>query len=86
VHCAAYCSVPVPAAIEAVAGVTVIPVNVAPVTVKLALPETLPVVALMVVVPAAAPVARPPFEIVAVAVLLLDQVTLLVQLDVELSE
>jgi len=41
---------------------------------------------LMVVVPAAAPVARPPFEIVAVAVLLLDQVTLLVQLDVELSE
>jgi len=64
----------------------VIPVNVAPVTVRLALPETLPEVALMVVEPAATPVARPPLEIVAVAVLLLDHVTVEVQLEVELSE
>jgi len=79
--------VPVPAAIEAAAGVTAIPVRVmALLTVRVALPDTLPEVALMVVVPAATPVARPPLEMVAVAVLLLDQVTVVVQLDVELLE
>jgi len=53
---------------------------------RIALPETLPEEALMVDVPAATPVARPPLEIVAVAVLLLDHVTVEVQFDVELSE
>ena len=85
-HCAAYCCVPVPAAIEAVAGVTVTPVSTTRVTLRIALPETLPEEALMVDVPAATPVARPPLEMVAVAVLLLDQVTVVVQLDVELLE
>jgi hypothetical protein len=50
-----YCCVPVPAAIEAVAGVTAIEdsVGVALVTVSAAVPEMLPDVALIVDVPAA---------------------------------
>ena len=60
--------------------------EVAPVTVRVAPPETLPELAWMVVVPAATPMARPPLEMVAVAVLLLDHVTVVVQLDVEPSE
>jgi hypothetical protein len=83
-----YCCVPVPAAIEAVAGVTAIEdsVGVALVTVSAAVPEILPDVAVMVDEPAATPVARPALEIVAAAVLLLDQVTVEVQFEVVLFE
>ena len=73
---------------EAVAGVTEmeVSVGVALVTVSAAVPEMLPDVAVMVDVPAATPVARPALEIVAAAVLLLDQVTVDVQLAVVLFE
>ena len=47
------CCVPVPAAIDDVAGVTAMLVNVAAVTVSALVPETLPEVALMVEEPAA---------------------------------
>jgi hypothetical protein len=86
VQVAANCCVPEPATIEAVAGVTEIPVMVGPVTVRAAVPDTLPEVALIVDEPAAAPVARPALEMVAAAVLLLDQVTVEVQFDVVLFE
>ena len=78
-HRAAYCCDPVPAAIEAVAGLTAIAVSTALVTVSAAVPEILPEAALMVVVPAPIPLARPVPEIVAAAGLLLDQVTVAVQ-------
>ena len=55
-------------------------------TVKVVDPETLPVVALIVVVPAFRAVARPPEVIVAVAVFVEAQVTLLVRFCVLLSE
>jgi hypothetical protein len=61
-------------------------VGVALVTVSAAVPEMLPDVALIVDVPAATPVARPAAEMVAAAVLLLDQVTVDVQLAVVLFE
>jgi len=71
---------------DAVAGVTVMPVMVGAVTVSAAVPETLPEVALIVDEPPATPVARPALEMVAAAVLLLDQVTVEVQFDVVLFE
>ena len=76
------------AAIEAVAGVTAIEdsVGVALVTVRAAVPEMLPEVALMVDEPAATPIARPATEMVAAAGLLLDQVTDEVQFEVVLLE
>lgn len=80
------CWVPVPAAMDAVGGATVMPVMVGLVTASAAVPQTLPEVALIVDEPAATPVARPALEIVAVAVLLLDQVTVEVQVEVVLSE
>jgi hypothetical protein len=76
----------VPAAIDAVAGVTAMLVNVAAVTVRALVPETLPEVALMVEDPAATPVATPAPVIVAAAVLLLDHVTVEVQLPLVLLE
>jgi hypothetical protein len=80
------CCVPVPAAIDDVAGVTAMLVNVAAVTVSALVPETLPEVALMVEEPAATPVATPAPVMVAAAVLLLDHVTVDVQLEVVLFE
>ena len=74
------------ATIDAVAGVTVMPVMVGAVTVSAAVPETLPEVALMVDEPAATPVAMPALEMVAVAVLLLDQAAVEVQFEVVLFE
>jgi hypothetical protein len=78
--------VPVPATMDAVAGVTAMLVKDAAVTVRTLDPETLPEVALMVEVPAATPAAAPAAEIVAAAVLLLDQVTVEVQLELVLLE
>ena len=49
----------VPLAMEGAAGVTAMDTRVAEVTVKVVEPETLPRVALMVVLPALTPVARP---------------------------
>ena len=71
---------------DAVAGVTEMPVMVGLVTVSAAVPETLPEVALMVDEPAATPVASPALDMVAAAVLLLDQVTVDVHVEVVLSE
>jgi hypothetical protein len=79
---AAYCWVPVTAAMEAVAGDREIPVNVAAVTVKVLVALVLPEVAVMVDVPAATPVARPVVLTVAAAALLLDQVTVALQFEV----
>jgi len=86
VQVAAYCCVPVPATIDAVAGVTAMLLNVGAVTVSAPVADRLPEAALMVVVPAATPVAMPALLTVAAAVLLLDQVTVEVQLDVVLFE
>jgi hypothetical protein len=63
---------------EALAGVTVIEVKVAFVTVKLAVPLVAPKAALIVVVPAEEPVAKPLPSIPANAGLDEDQVTALV--------
>jgi hypothetical protein len=71
---------------EAVAGERAIALRVLLVTVKALVAEMLPEVAVMVEVPAATPVAIPALEIVAVAVLLLDQVTVDVQLALVLLE
>ena len=54
-------------------------VKAALVTLRVAVPVTLPEAALMVVVPAATPLASPAAEIVAAAGLLLDPVTVGVQ-------
>ena len=70
-----YCWVPVPAAMEAVAGVREMPVIVALVTVRTLVALVLPEVAVMVDEPAATPVASPVELMVAAAVLLLVQVT-----------
>ena len=59
-----------PTATEGVAGVTAIEISEAGVTVKVAVPETLPDVAVIVVDPTATAVALPPAAMVAVAVLL----------------
>jgi hypothetical protein len=71
---------------EAVAGEIAIALRVLLVTVKALVAEMLPEVAVMVEVPAATPVAIPALVIVAVAVLLLDQVTVEVQLALVLLE
>src|SRR5271166_4381095 len=60
--------------------------SVAAVTVNVVLPETLPLVALIVVLPALSAEARPPPLIVAVVVLDDAHVTLAVRFCVELSE
>jgi hypothetical protein len=86
VQVAEYCCVPVPAAIDAVAGDTVTPVTVAPVTVSALVPCVLPEVAVIVEVPAATPVARPAPLMVAAAGFPLDQVTVEVQFDEVLFE
>ncbi len=83
---AVYCCVPVPATIDAVAGVTAMLLKVGAVTLRAPVAERLPEVALMVVVPAATPVAIPALLTVAAAVLLLDQVTVELQLEVVLFE
>jgi len=75
-----------PSSIEAVVGVSAIPVRVGLVTVKTALAVMLPEAALMVALPGAAALASPLDEIVAAAVLLLDQVTVAVQLELVLFE
>jgi hypothetical protein len=77
-----------PATIETVAGVTVMLVSVGPppaVTVRVAVPEMLPEVAVIVVVPAATPLASPEPLTLAAPVLLVH-VTVVVQLEFELSE
>jgi len=56
------------------------------VTVRAALPLTLPEVALMVVLPAATALAKPLPAMVATAALLLDQATLAVQSELVLLE
>jgi len=83
---AKYCRV-VPTTLVAVAGVTAIEDNVtAAVTVRVAVPEILPEVALMVEVPAALAVATPLLAIVAVVVLDELQVTCVVMSRVAPSE
>ena len=72
--------------IDAVAGLTAMAVSTAPVTVSVAVPETLPEAALIVVVPAPTPLARPAAEIVATTGLLLVHATLALQSAVVLSE
>ena len=81
-----YCCVPVPAAMEAVAGDRTMPVRFGLVTVRAADPETPLKVAVMFALPAATPVARPLPATVAAAVLLLDQLTFDVQFEVVLFE
>ena len=77
-----------PATSDADPGATVMLVRVAlaAATVNGSLPVMLPDVALIVVLPAATPVATPAAEIVAVPVLLLDQVTVDVQMELLPSE
>jgi len=65
----------VPTARLGLAGVTAIDCKVATVTVRVVVPETLPRVAVMIEVPAATPVARPPVEIVATEEVAEAQVT-----------
>jgi hypothetical protein len=74
-----------PLAIEALAGVTAIDCSVAAVTVSTVEPEIAPDVALMVDVPAEAPVAKPPAVIVATAGVAELHVTLPVRFCVLLS-
>ena len=75
-----------PAATDAVAGVTAIEVNTAAVTVRLAVFFTVPGLAVMVAVPAATPLASPVWRpIVAMEVLDEIQLTLVVMFCVELS-
>ena len=81
---AVYCCVPLPALRVAVAGETVMPVSVALVTVRTLVADMVPEVAVMVEVPAATPVARPVLDTVAIAVLLLDHVTVEEQLELVL--
>ena len=79
-----YCWVPVPAAMEAVAGEREMAVNVAPVTVRTLVALVLPEVAVIVDEPAATPVASPAELMVAAAVLLLVQVTVEEQFELVL--
>ncbi len=78
-----------PLAMLGLAGVTAIDTSVAAVTVNVVLPEMLPLVAEMVVLPAAAELARPcdpaALLMVATPMLLEAQVTWLVRFWVELS-
>ena len=75
-----------PLVIEGLAGVTPIEVRVGAVTVSLVFPLTDPRVAVIVELPAATPVAKPPEVMVAFEVVPLAQVTWEVMLAVELSE
>lgn len=75
----------VPFAIERLAAVTAIDINVAGVTVKLVEPTTAPEIACIVLVPAPAAVTNPPAVIVATPVLCELQVTEDVRFRVELS-
>ena len=86
VQVAVYCWVPVPAAIEAVAGETAMLVVVGAVTVTVLVADCPPEVAVMTVVPAATPVTTPAPLTDAVAGLLLDQVTLEAQVEFVLLE
>ena len=81
-----YCCVPVPATIEAVAGVTVMLIMVGAVTVRAALPDVVPDIAFTVDVPAATALASPLALMVAVAGLLLDHETVAVQSELVLLE
>ena len=74
-----------PAAIDGLAGVTAMLCRVAEVTVSTVEPLTSPSVALMLLVPAATPVARPLALIVAVAVVPEAQVTAAVRSRCESS-
>ena len=76
----------VPLAIEGFAGVTAIDTSVGAVTVRVVVPLRAPEAALIVLVPAATPVANPPALIVATLVVCEVQVTVLVKFCVELSE
>src|SRR5271165_6488107 len=75
-----------PATTDGFAWVTAMDTSVAAVTVNVVLPETLPLVALIVVLPNFNAAARPPLLIVAVVVLDDAHVTLAVRFCVELSE
>jgi len=81
---AVYCCVPLPAAMDAVAGVRAMLERLGLVTVSAADPETPFSVAAIVALPAATPVASPLAVTVAAAVLLLDHVTVEVQFAVVL--
>ncbi len=76
----------VPLAIEGFAGVTAIDTSVAGVTVKVVDPVMPSETALIVLVPAATPVANPPAVIVATLVVTELQLAVLVKFCVELSE
>jgi hypothetical protein len=82
VQLAAYCCVPEPAVIEAVAGEIEIAVKLGLETVTVAVPLSPPKAAVRTAVPGATPVATPAPVMSAVAVLLLDQVASEVQLVV----
>jgi hypothetical protein len=69
---------------DAVAGVMAIALSALAVTVITLVAEMVPEVAVMVDVPAATPVTRPAALTVAAAVLLLDQVTVVEQLELVL--
>ena len=75
-----------PAAIDAMVGVTLMLTNTAGGTVKTAVPEMSPEVAVMVVAPSPTPVANPPLDTVAAEVSDDDQVTLEVRFWVLRSE
>jgi hypothetical protein len=78
--------VPFPATIEAISGVTMMPVRLGLVTLRKALPLMVPEVALIIERPAFTPLAKPALLISPAAGLLLDQVTVEVQSDSLLSE
>jgi hypothetical protein len=83
VHVAEYCCVP-DAAMDAVAGEMLIALSVLAVTVITLVAEMEPEAAVMVEVPAEMPVTRPAELTVATAALLLDQVTVVEQLELVL--
>ena len=75
-----------PAVTDGFAGVTAMEFRTAAVTVREVLPDIAPIVAVIEVLPVATVVAKPVELMVAEAVLVEDQVTLLVMSFVELSE
>ena len=84
VQVAVYCCVPDPATIDAVVGEMTMVLSALAVTVITLVAEMVPERAVMVEVPAVTPVTRPAELTVATAVLLLDQVTVDVQLELVL--
>lgn len=86
VQVAVYCCVPVPAAMEAVAGEIEMLATVGAVTVTVLVADCPPEVAVMMVVPAATPVTTPAPLTDAVAGPLLDQVTVEAQVEFVLLE